>query len=154
MLFQAVRLGSARRGAELFVGFISDGFRHDTETWRGLDPSHGGRHGDSDELFFAFVARQDDAQSRTVVGVEEHAVVSVLDVVLADVHWPMRRICMADLGHDTMQSTAKLHGFRGRMRASGVIDGIPGVIAQQSRATFSFFFDGSRGQLQLRHVAH
>ena len=111
--------GEERNSSLVLSAMVSDMTQ---KAWRGLDPSHGGGHGNGDELFFAFVARQDDAQSRTVVGVEKHAVVSVLDVVLAEVHWSMRRVCMADLGHDTMQGDTKLHGFWGCMRASGVID--------------------------------
>jgi hypothetical protein len=49
-------------------------------TWRAI-----ASHGNSDELLFPFVARHDDSQPGAVISMQKHAVVTVLDVVLAQV---------------------------------------------------------------------
>jgi hypothetical protein len=71
-------------GGEGGIGNIRYRFRHGAEGgWR-LRPSHGARHGYGDQLGLTFVPWKDDGEARAVLGVEEQAVESVLDVVLGE----------------------------------------------------------------------
>ena len=65
------------------VSKIADSLRHDTESgWR-LYPSHGGGHGNCDQLWFSFILREHQSEAGAVGGIQEHAVEAIFDVVLA-----------------------------------------------------------------------
>ena len=77
---ESVWRGLAWGVLEGLAGYVADGFGHGTECGRRLDPPHGACQGDPDELRFAYILREDEAQSEAVQCFEEEAVEAVLDV--------------------------------------------------------------------------
>ena len=145
-----------RRGlsAEGGVGEVSYRFGHGAEARRGLRPTHGTRHRDGHELVFVGIAREDDGEARGVRSAQEHAVESVLDVVLGQVDRAVLGVRVAYAAHNAEECAAELHGFRGSARESRVVHGVPGVVAQEPRLSIAFVFDGSGRELQRGQVPH
>ena len=150
--FQAVGRGVRWAGGHARVAEVGDRFGHCAERGRGLDPTHRARHGDGYELSLSFVPRQDDSQSGAIMGIQEHAVEAVFDVELAQVNRAVLRVCVAHSAHYSLQGPAKLHGFRRGVGDGGLVDRVPGVVAEETRFSSALLFDSRRGQLELGHV--
>jgi hypothetical protein len=93
--FEAVWLGRSRASCRLLVGNVGDGLGHGAAGRGRLDPPHGCRQGDGDELLFPVVLGEDDGESGTVGGLQGQAVERVLDVELAQVHRAIARVSMS-----------------------------------------------------------
>ena len=55
---------------------------------------------------------------------------------------------MSDSAQDSRQSPTELHRFWGSMRDRVVVDGVPGVVAEETRFSIAFVLDSCRRELQ------
>ena len=119
-----------------------------------MNPSHGASERDAHKLGLVIVTREDDCESKTVLGVQEETIEPILDVGFGDAHGAKLGISMTYLEEKTIQSETKLHGFRSRMRDGRVVDRwpapLPGVVAKKARLPVALILDGSRGEHELR----
>lgn len=65
-----------------------------------MHPTHGGGHGYGHQLLLAFIQGENDGEPWTVGCGQEHTVIAILDVVLAEVDRAMRRVGMSHVAHD------------------------------------------------------
>jgi hypothetical protein len=131
---------------------VRDGLGHGAKRGGRLHPSHGACHGDGNELLFSLVAGHDDGQAGAVIRAQEHAVVSVLDVVLAQMHRPVGGIRVTDVAEQAVQSAPKLEGFGRSVRQRLLVHGVPRMVAQQTGLALPLLLDGRRRRLQLGEV--
>ena len=112
-----------------------------------MDPTHGAGERDTDELRLVSALGENDGQAKTVEGVQEQAVESVLDVRLRDANGPEARVSMPNRKEETVESPAELHCFGWSLRIGGSVDRrptpIPGVVAKETGFPFTLLFDGS-----------
>ena len=71
-----------------------------------------------------------DGEPEAVLWAQEHAVVSILYVVLAQVDRAIFGVGVSHEFQNALQGPPELHGFRGRVRKRGVVHGIPRVVAE------------------------
>ena len=114
-----------------------------------MDPTHGAGHGYGYKLGLTLVLREDQSKPRAISGSQEHAVETILDVMLAGFHRPISGMGVADLVQQAVQGSPKLHGLGRSVRQGGDVDGVPspgpGVIAKQAGLAIAFILDSSRG---------
>ena len=121
-----------------------------------MDPAHGTRHGYGYKLGLTLVLREDQSKPRAISGLQEHAVETIFDVMLAGLYRPIAWMSVSDLVQQAVQGPPKLHGLRRSVRQGGDVDGVPspwpGVIAKQAGLVVAFILDSSWGQLQVGKV--
>ena len=86
-----------------------------------MHPTHGGGHGDANELRFALVLGKYKRKTEEVTCTEEHAVEAVLDVVLAGLDRAEFQVGVSYVVEDSGQCVAKLHGLGRRVRFGGIV---------------------------------
>ena len=88
-------LGLARKSWFVTSAVVS---RHGRESWRGHGPTHGAGHRDGHQGFLPGISRRHYCQLWAVVGLEEHAVEAVFDVVFGQPDRSVSRVCVSNVG--------------------------------------------------------
>ena len=97
----------------------------------------------------ALVVREGDRELRAVLRSEKHAVASVLDVVLGQASRSTSGVRSAHRSEDPGERSSELHGFLRCTADGGLVDRVPGVVAEEVWLSCPLCFCGCRGQLQV-----
>jgi hypothetical protein len=87
-----------------------------------------------------------------VLGLEEHSVETVLDVMLGEEHRAELGVRVTDIAEDSVQSSSELHGLGRGMWSCGLVDRVPGVVTEESWSAVALILDSGRRQLEGRQV--
>ena len=103
-------------------------------------------------------ARQYQSKAQAGTCLQEEVVESVRYVLLVDLNGAELGVGVPSVTHKPRWRSSKLHGFWWRMWQGGFVYANPiprpGMVSEQTRASFALFFDGSRRKHEFLEVAY